>query len=404
MATSSASVFSDPRYRADPYVVFAEVRRDQPAYPTRLPNGDDVFLVTRFADVEAALKDARLVKNITNARDRRPGWLGRVGFGGVFSNANMLRTDPPEHTRLRALAHQAFTPRLVNQMRDHVQVLADQLISAVQPAGQMDLIADFALPLPITVICELLGVPEGDEKKFRRWSNALISSGALSSETMPLSPQVLLMVSYVRRLVRRRRAHPRGGDDLVGQLIAAREEGQQLSERELLSTIILLLIAGHETTVNLIGNGMLALLLNPEQLQRLQRDPTLIRGAVEELLRYVNPAQLVNRYAAEDLEVGGVPIPRGSHLLIVIAAANHDADFVPDAELLDVSRTVRQHVAFGQGIHYCLGAPLARLEGEIAFATLLRRLPNLRLSVPASELRWRQGLELRGLESLPVTF
>jgi cytochrome P450 PksS len=404
MATTSPGVFSDPRYRADPYVVFSEVRREQPAYRTRLRNGDEVFLVTRFDDVEAALKDGRLVKNITNARDRRPGLLGRLGFTAQFANTNMLKSDPPEHTRLRALAHQAFTPKLVNQMRDHVQTLADQLITKVMPAGKMDLMADFALPLPITIICEMLGVPQKDEQKFRRWSNALIVSGALSSESVPLSPQLLLLLRYVRRLVRQRRAHPRPGDDLIGQLIAAHEGGQQLSERELLSTIIVLLIAGHETTVNLIGNGSLALLTNPEQMQKLQQDPSLIKGAVEELLRYVNPVQLVNRYASQDLEVGGVPIPRGSHLMVVLAAANHDSSFVDNPEQLDVSRTVRQHVAFGQGIHYCLGAPLARLEGEIAFATLLRRLPNIRLSVPAGELTWRSGIELRGLERLPVVF
>ncbi|MBV9600594.1 MAG: cytochrome P450 [Chloroflexi bacterium] len=404
MATTDAPVFSDPRYRADPYGVLAEVRRERPAYLTRLPSGEQVFLVTRFADVEAGLKDARLVKNISNARERRPGMLARLGFLKNFGNTNMLRADPPEHTRLRALAHQAFTPRLVNQMRDHIQTLADQLIDAVEPAGRMDLIADFALPLPITVICELLGVPRQDEQKFRRWSGALIESGALSSESVPLVPQLLLMVRYVRRLVRRRRAHPASGEDLVGQLLAAREGGQQLSERELLSTIILLLIAGHETTVNLIGNGTLALLLNPDQLQRLRQDPTLVKPAVEELLRYVNPAQLVNRYAREDLDIGGVPIRRGSHLLLILAAANHDPDFLERPDQLDVSRTVRQHVAFGQGIHYCLGAPLARLEGEIAFATLLRRLPNVRLGVPVEELEWRSGIELRGLRSLPVVF
>ncbi len=404
MATTSPGVLSDPRYRADPYVVFSEVRQEQPVYPTKLRNGDEVFLVTRFADVEAALKDGRLVKNITNARDRRPGLLGRLGFAAAFSNTNMLKSDPPDHTRLRALAHQAFTPKLVNQMRDHVQTLADQLIAKVLPAGKMDMIADFALPLPITVICEMLGVPQKDEKKFSAWSNALIESGALSSESLPISPQLLLMLRYVRRLVRQRRAHPRLEDDLIGQLIAAHEGSQQLSERELLSTIIVLLIAGHETTVNLIGNGTLALLMNPEQMQKLQQNPSLIKGAVEELLRYVNPVQMVNRYASEDLEVGGVPIRRGSHLMIVLAAANHDSNFVDNPEQLNVTRTVRQHVAFGQGIHYCLGAPLARLEGEIAFTTLLRHLPNMRLAVPASELTWRSTLELRGLSSLPVTF
>ncbi|MBV9582692.1 MAG: cytochrome P450 [Chloroflexi bacterium] len=404
MVTTDAPVFSDPRYRADPYAVFAEVRRDRPVYPTRLPSGEEVLLVTRFVDVEAGLKDARLVKNITNARDRRPGLLARLGFLPSYSSSNMLRADPPEHTRLRALAHQAFTPRLVNQMRDHIQTLADQLIDAVEPAGRMDLIANFALPLPITVICELLGVPRQDEKKFRRWSNALIDSGALSSEKIPTVPQVFLMLRYVRRLVRRRRAHPLGGDDLIGQLIAARENGQQLADRELVSTIILLLIAGHETTVNLIANGMLALLLNPEQLRRLRDEPTLIRPAVEELLRYVNPVQMVNRYAREDLDIGEVRVARGSHVVLIVAAGNHDPAFVDQPEHLDVTRAVRQHVAFGQGIHYCLGAPLARLEGEIAFATLLRRLPNLRLGVPVHQLEWRSSIELRGLRSLPVQF
>jgi cytochrome P450 len=404
MQTADSDVFSDPRYRADPYAVYAELRRERPAYPARLRNGDEVYLVTRFADVEAGLKDGRLIKNIANARERRPGLLARLGFAKQFSNSNMLKSDPPEHTRLRALAHQAFTPKLVNQMRGHIQALADQLIDAVEPSGRMDLIADFALPLPITVICEMLGVPRQDEQKFRRWSNALVASGALSSESIPMVPQLFLMLRYVRRLVRRRRAHPLGGDDLIGQLIAAREQGQQLQERELVSTIILLLIAGHETTVNLIGNGMLALLLNPEQMGRLQQEPELTRGAVEELLRFVNPVQLVNRYAAADMDIGGVPIPRGSHVQMVVAAANHDPSFVAEASQLDVSRTVRQHVAFGQGVHYCLGAPLARLEGEIAFATLLRRLPKMRLGVAPTELEWRSGIELRGLQSLPVTF
>jgi cytochrome P450 PksS len=212
------------------------------------------------------------------------------------------------------------------------------------------------------------------------------------------------MVRYVRRLVRDRRKRAEAGEDLIGQLVQAREAGDRLNERELISTIILLLIAGHETTVNLIGNGMLALLAHREELERLQQDPALIKPAVEELLRFVNPVQLVNRYAAEDLEIGGIPVRRGTHLLLMLAAANRDPGFVDGADELDVTRSPKQHYAFSQGIHYCLGAPLARLEGEIAFATLLRRLPNIRLAVPPEQLDWRPSVELRGLSALPVTF
>ena len=289
MPKTASSVFAQPRYRANPYSVYTELRDAGPVSPTRLPSGEQVYLVTRFADVEARLKGSRLVINILHAREHRPGLLGRLGFAQHFSSTNMLKSDPPEHTRLRALVSQAFTPRLVNQMRDHIQSLADALLDAVEPRGQMDLIADFAFPLPITVICELLGVPRSDEAKFRKWSSALIASGALSSESLPMVPQLLLMVRYMRRLVRRRRSQASPGDDLVGQLLTARESGQQLSDRELVSTLVLLLIAGHETTVNLIGNGSLALLENRSEFERLRASPTLVRGAVEELLRYVNP-------------------------------------------------------------------------------------------------------------------
>jgi cytochrome P450 len=401
---ASSSVFASPSYHANPYAVFDELRTEGPALRTTMPNGTDVIVVTRYTEVEAALKDGRLIKNIAHARGRHGGLLGRLGFAQYFSNTNMLKSDPPEHTRLRGLVSKAFTPKLINQMRGNIQDLADRLLDAVEPAGKMDLIADFAFPLPITVITELLGVPSADEAKFRRWSSALVASGALSSESLPLDRSLLQLVRYMRKLIRQRRASGGAEDDLIGQLMSAQEEGERLSDRELLSTLILLLIAGHETTVNLIGNGMLALLLAPDQLHALRDDPSRIRGAVEEMLRYVNPVQLVNRYAAEDLDIGGVPIPRGSHLLLLIASGNHDSAFVENADQLDVARTVRQHLAFSQGIHYCLGAPLARLEGEIAFTTLLRRLPNIRLAVEPEELVWRPGLELRGLQALPVVF
>ena len=266
----------------------------------------------------------------------------------------------------------------------------------------MDLINDFAFPLPITVITEMLGVPATDEHKFRKWSTALVASGALSSESPHLIPELLPLLQYVAQFVARRRKSPQ--DDLVSQLIQAEYEGDHFSENEVIGTTILLLIAGHETTVNLIGNGMLALFQQPDQFELLKQDPALIKPAIEEILRFVNPVQAVNRYAADDVEIGGVPISKGSHVMLVLAAANHDAACVARPEQLAVRHRDAHHAAFGQGIHYCLGAPLARLEGEIAFTTLLTRLPNLRLADPTAPLDWRPAFELRGLSSLPVLF
>jgi len=266
----------------------------------------------------------------------------------------------------------------------------------------MEFISQFAFPLPITVISEMLGVPAKDHAKFRQWSGDLIASGALSSENPHITPDLLRFIRYVRKLIADHRKNPQA--DVVTQLIEAEENGDRLSNGELVSTIVLLLIAGHETTVNLLGNGMLALLQNPEQLDKLRQDPAQIKAAIEEILRFVNPVQVVNRYAAEDLEISGQKIPKGTHLQMVLAAANHDPAYAANPEQLEVTRKDAQHVAFGQGIHYCLGAPLARLEGEVAFTIILKRLPNIRLAVASEKLQWRPAVELRGLVDLPVVF
>jgi cytochrome P450 len=377
------SPFSVPSFRLNPYVLYDRLRVDTPVHKTVLPNGTEVYLVTRYAEAQAALKDPRLVKNISNARGKT--FLQTLGFGGV-RNKNMLRSDPPEHTRLRSLADEAFKPKYVRQLRGHIEEIANDLIDKVQAKRRMEFISDFAFPLPITVVSEMLGVPEKDHAKFRQWSSDLIASGALSSENPHFSTDILRFVRYVRKLIADHRKDPR--PDVVTQLIEAEKNGDRLSNAELVSTIVLLLIAGHETTVNLIGNGMLALLQNPDQLEKLKKNPELIKPAIEELLRYVNPVQLVNRYASEDLEVGGQHIPKGSHLQVLLASANHDPSHAPDPERLDVTRKDAQHVAFGQGAHYCIGAPLARLEGEIAFTALLKRLPNIRLGVPVDKLQF----------------
>ena len=395
MVETTISPFSNPDYRDDPYPWFAQMRSESPAYRTTMPSGAVVYVVTRYADVLAALKDERLVKDIANARPRQAREVKPA-------TQSMLKADPPEHTRLRSLAQAAFTPRVISQWRDHIEEITGSLIDAIAPRGRMDLINDFALPLPITVITEMLGVPAADQVKFHEWSSAVIASGVLNSEEPKDVPGYLPMAQYFYNLVAERRRSPQG--DLVSRFIQAEEGGDRFSDGEVVATSVLLLIAGHETTVNLIGNGMLALLQSPQQFEAFKQEPALIKPAIEELLRYVNPAQATNRYAAVDLEIGGVQIPRGSHVVLTFAAANHDPAFVAKPDHLDVTRGETKHMAFGQGIHYCLGAPLARLEGEIAFTRLIERFPNMRLADPAQKLVWRPAFELRGLSALPVVF
>jgi cytochrome P450 PksS len=315
----------------------------------------------------------------------------------------MLALDPPDHTRLRALVHKAFTPRLVEQLRPRIQTIADTLLDAVQPKGEMDLIDDYAFPLPITVIAELLGIPVEDRVSFRRWTNLLVSGEPSPERLEQIVPTMQEFAAYLGQLFARRRAQP--GEDLVSQLLRVEEAGDILDERELYSMVFLLLIAGHETTVNLIGNGMLALLQHPDQRERLQQTPALIEAAIEELLRYEGPvATATQRFAREDVPIGGVVIPRGEEVVAVLASADHDERRFTDPDGLDITRSDNRHLAFGHGIHYCLGAPLARLEGQIAISTLLRRMPNMRLNLDPEALAWRPGLLIRGLSGLPVTF
>jgi cytochrome P450 PksS len=314
---------------------------------------------------------------------------------------NMLDLDPPDHTRLRGLVSKAFTPRLVEQMRGRVQALTDHLLDNVRGRGRFDLIRDYALPVPTTIIAEMLGVPAADRHRFQRWSNVLVSTGSSKWGVVLAIPSVWMFLRYTRKLIKARRAQPR--DDLVSALTRAEEAGRQLSEDELVAMVVLLLVAGHETTVNLIGNGTLALLEHPDQLAKLRDDPSLIRPAVEELLRFGSPVEAATeRYPREDVTIAGVTIPRGEMVLAVIASANRDERQFANPDKLDITREPNKHLAFGLGAHFCLGAALARMEGQIAIGTLLRRAPGLRLAVEPGALRWRPGLVLRGLKALPV--
>lgn len=393
-------------FKADPFPILAHLRRNEPVYRATLPDKASVWLVTRYEDVYSLLRDGRFAKSRYNAMTpeqlRKQPWVPPM-FRPL--ERNMLDLDPPDHTRLRGLVHKAFTPRLIEQMQMRVQTVTDQLLDAVSQKGRMDLIADYALPLPMTIITEILGVPTKDHDKFHKWSKAIVSLNQFNVgwRAIPAVWAIWKFNRYLRSFFKIRRADPR--DDLTSALIQAEEAGDKLSEDELLAMVFLLLVAGHETTVNLIGNGVLALLEHPEQMERLRSNPSLIQSAVEELLRYTSPVFMsTERFAREDVTIQGVTIRRGEMTLGVIGSANRDEEVFDNPDDLDLIRGSNKHLSFGFGIHYCLGAPLARLEAQIAIKTLLARVQGLRLQGSTGSLRWRRSLFLRGLDILPLEY
>jgi cytochrome P450 PksS len=391
------------QFKANPFPFLARLRESEPVYRTSLPDKTPVWLITRYDDVTALLRDERFTKNrrsaLTPEQARKLPWMPSM-FRPL--ERNMLDLDPPDHTRLRTLVHKAFTPALVDQMGDRVQALADELLDEIAWQGEMDLIGDYALPLPMTIITEILGVPSSDRGKFHRWSQAVVSLSS-PSPTLRVIPSVWRFIHYLRSFFKMRRRDPQ--DDLVSALIKAEEAGDKLNEDELLAMVFLLLIAGHETTVNLIGNGVLALLENPIQMEMLRGEPALIKPAIEELLRYTSPVfTTTERYARTDALVRAVKIPQGEMTLGVIGSANRDANVFDTPDELNLTREPNKHLSFGQGIHFCLGAPLARMEAQIAINTLLRRTAGLRVKVASESLRWRPSMFLRGLEALPLNF
>ena len=391
-------------YYQHPLAYFARMRGEGPVTPVVLPGGSGrIWLVTRYADVRAALADPRLHKDWA-AKLTEPGWVPDEVTG--YLAVHMLNADPPGHTRLRKLVTKAFTARRVAGLRPRVAAITASLLDAMAAradsgGGVVDLLDAFAFPLPVTVICELLGIPVEDQAEFREWSNAMLAD---VGEPGSFRAAGTAMFHYFTKLVADKRADP--ADDLVSALAqasACAEPDGALDERELIAMLFLLLVAGHETTTNLIASGTLALLTNPAELSRLRADPSLLPGATEELLRYANPLNhATERFTLEPLEIGGVTIPAREWVLCVTSSANRDPARFPDADRLDVGRDASGHVGFGHGIHYCLGAPLARLEGEVAFGALLSRFPSLSLAVDPATLRWRQSSLIHGLETLPV--
>lgn len=409
-SAAEALVFNpfDPGFRIDPYPVYTRLLNEAPIHQT--PFGGYAF--ARYDDCQAILRDhrrwssdGRRSPNYEILRQAVRATLGPEADLIDESVRPFLFLDPPDHTRLRRLVNQAFTPRAVESLRPRIQEIVDSLLAAVGDAGEMELIADLAYPLPVTVICEMLGVPPEDQPLFKAWSAELARS---LDPDIAVAPEVMKRRihavkesrDYFGSLVADRRKHP--GNDILTALIAAEAEGDKLSEPELLSTCTLLLIAGHETTVNLIGNGALQLLRHPEQLAKLQADPSLAASAVEEVLRYDPPVQLDGRLAAEDNEIGGVTVPKGQFVLLLLGAANRDPAQFEEPARFDITRNDDRHLAFGYGIHFCLGAPLARLEGEIALRSLTQRFRHLRLLVDTP--RYKEQITIRGPESLPIGF
>lgn len=400
---------ANPAFVANPYPVYALLRATTPVLRPPIPGyeGPGAAVLTRYADVESVLRDPRFSVDRTRAHlfqafsDRFPRQLleGPEGF------RSMLMMDPPDHTRLRHLVSRAFTPRRVEErLRPRIEALVGELLDAVTTSGrdELDVMRDFAEPLPAIVIAELLGVPAADHRQFKQWSSELLAEGPGRAFQPGAQERTAALFArlreYVRGIVAERRKAP--GEDLISGLIEAQAERDALSEGELVSTSLLLLIAGHETTTNLIGNGLLALLRHPDQLERLRREPGLLENAIEELLRYDSPVQATVRIATEDVEIGGAVIPKDAAALVLLGAANRDPAVFTEPDRLDLARGNVRHLSFGLGTHFCLGAGLARLEARTAFRGLLDRFPQLTLASEAPE--FRPNPFLRGLKALPV--
>jgi pimeloyl-[acyl-carrier protein] synthase len=386
----------DPEFRANPYPHYDPLLAGPPPIVDAGPM--KFALVARYADVTAGLRDHEHLSSM------QPPPPPEQVYEGRFKGArNMLGSDPPQHSRLRRLVSRDFTPRRIRELEPRIREIAKDLLDKVEARGQFDLMADIANVLPVTVIAEMLGVPPELNLKFKHWSDTIIG-GDNRLPGMPPPPELVRAIDelgdYFTDEIERRRANP--GPDLVSALVAAHDEGEVMSAADLLSFITLLLLAGNETTTNLIGNGTLALGRNPDQFDALKRNPAMLPRAIEEMLRYDGPVQGTVRFAREAVSLGGTEIPSGALALMIVAAADRDPAQFKDPEKFDITRDPNEHVAFGEGIHFCIGAPLARMEARITFEAMLERFPRLRLKDPAMKPVYKGSYFLRGLESLPL--
>jgi cytochrome P450 PksS len=392
-----------PAFRADPYPGYARMRREAPVFKAEFNSMSrgHAWIVTRYDDIVGALKHPALSSDMVQLRSQGQGsrWIPRA-FRILAKT--MVTMDDPDHARLKNLVHKGFTPKRVEEMADRIREITDELLAGLEGRETIDLIEDFALPLPMAVISEMLGVPVAERAKFRRFMLHLLDGPPPSFWRLITGLRNnIRMIRYLDGLINLRRREP--DDGLITALVSVEQSGDKLSQDELVGMVFLLLLAGHETTVNLLGNGMLALMDDRKELERLQANPGLIKTTIEELLRFTNPVQhSVMRFAKEDLEIGGTKIAKGDRVILMLAAANRDEAVFENAEQLDIGRDPNRHLGFGLGIHFCLGAPLARLEGTIALNALVQKFPDIALAIPRDKVRWRPNSLLRGLKDLPV--
>ncbi len=394
---------SSDHFNQNAHAVFKQLRHKQPIALVKLNRFQKTYLITRYDDVAAALKDPRIIKDPRSAKKQSgisSTWWLPPAFKPLLNN--MLNSDEPDHRRLRNLVHKAFTPRMIMQLQPRIEAIANELLDQAVAAGQVDLIEAYAKPLPINVISEMIGVPRANRINFADLTQRILVNPS-PVNMLKAVPAVRGMVKYLRRLAADRGRAPQ--DDLASALVLAQEDGDKLSEDEVIGTLFLLLVAGHETTISLIANGTRSLLQHPDQLALLRADNGLLDTAIEEMLRYDGALQTAElSFAGEEITLNGVTIPHGHAISAGLMSANRDETAFENADVFDITRTPNKHLAFGHGIHYCLGAPLARLEGKIAFQMLLERAPNLRLTVADDQLRYTPLMMVNKLEALPVAF
>lgn len=381
-------------FTPNPYPAYTQLRNEEPVARVLLPDGQYAWMITRYDDALEALKNQKFMKDYRKLYEEDDS-----DYSSVFSK-NMLFADMPDHRRLRGLVSKAFTPQMIAGMRDRIQEITDELLDEIGGQETVNLIDAFAFPLPIIVICEMLGIPTEDRDNFRIWSNSMIegSNGAYAQD---IQKHMQDFIQYLRDRFETVRKNP--GEDLISKLIVAEEQGDQLTEKELYGVVSLLIIAGHETTVNFIGNSIMALIENPDQLALLKEQPDLIKTAIEETLRFNDPVEYsTSRWASEDMVFKDQAMKKGDLVIVILNAANHDPSQFENPDQLDITREKSKHLAFGKGIHACLGAPLARLEGEIAIASFFKRYPNAQLNINKDDLEWRTGMIVRGVRELPL--
>lgn len=398
--------WKDQTLLANPYPWYADSRRDAPVHHVRTESGYEMWRCFRYDDILEMLRSSNsqtmgfppeIVDTFLDQPDSPLHALARV------VSSVMLIKNGKDHSRLRGLAAKALSPRMMEKLRPRIAVIVDELLTEIAPRGEMDLLADFGAPLPIIVIAELLGLPPEDRGNLKRWSDrmATVLDGTVRDQgLLEAAAAATELAEYLEGIFAARRKEPR--DDLISALVSVHERDDRLSENELLATVVLIMGAGHETTTNLIGNGMLALLRNPDQLELLRREPELASSAVDELLRYDSPVQVTSRHPKAEFELGGQLIAPDIEVVLYLGAGNHDPEIFPDPEVLNIQRDASKHLAFGQGVHFCLGAALAKIEGELAIGALVERFPGLKLA--SHDLEWREGSVLRGVRRLPLRF